>query len=222
MRWVNKARLLLGTSITLIGSPVASAAVEANFGVASNYLWRGVTQSNDNPSVSGGLDYANESGFYVGTWLGTIDWGMGGSSETDLYLGYGGESGHFGYDVGYIYYAYLDDAYDNSDFGELYFNGSYHSFSFGFAYTVNSQVDEGMLFDKGDMYYNLSYNWNLAHDYAVTVLSGYYDFDAGNSGDYGHVQLDLSKGDFTFTVSKADEEAGDDEVKLVLSWSTTF
>ncbi|NMH60037.1 TorF family putative porin [Alteromonas ponticola] len=222
MKLVKKTTLLLGASAMLAGSPLASAAVEANFGVTSNYLWRGVTQSGDDPSVSGGLDYTHDSGFYAGAWVGTIDWGMGGSTETDLYLGYSGESNGFDYDVGYIYYAYLDDDYKDSDFGELYFNGGYLGFGFGVAYTVNSQVDDGMLFDTGDIYYNVSYGWDLANNYSLSLLYGYYDFDAGSDGDYGHVQLDLAKGDFTFSVSKAEEEAGDDDVKLVVSWGTTF
>ncbi|MCW8090936.1 TorF family putative porin [Alteromonas sp. ASW11-130] len=222
MKLAKNTTLLLGAILALMESRALLAKSEANFGVTSNYLWRGVTQSNDNPSVFGGLDYANESGFYTGAWVGTIDWGMGGSTETDLYLGFSGEAGKFGYDVGYIYYAYIDDDYADSDFGELYFNGSYMGFSYGVAYTVNSQVDDGMLFDTGDMYYNVSYGWELANHFSLGVLYGYYDFDAGSESDYGHFQVDISKGDFTFSASKADEEAGDDDVKLVLNWTTSF
>ncbi len=222
MKLVKKTALLMGASMVLANSQPVLAEIEGNFGVTSNYIWRGVTQSNDGPSVSGGLDFASTSGFYAGTWVGTIDWGMGGATETDFYAGYSGEAGDFGYDVGYIYYAYFDDDYADSDFGEVYFNGSYAGFGFGLAYTVNSQVDDGMLFDTGDMYYNVSYGWELANDFSLGLLYGYYDFDAGNESDYGHLQVDLSKGDFTFSVSKAEEEAGDDDVKLVLSWGTTF
>lgn len=203
-------------------SHATSAAVEANFGVTSNYLWRGVTQSSNEPSVSGGLDYSHESGFYAGTWIGSIDWGNGGGTENDYYLGFSGASGDFGYDVGYIYYAYPASGYEDSDFGEVYFNGSYMNFGFGLYYTVNSDVPDESLFDQGDMYYYASYGFDLPEEFALGLTYGYYDFDYGSDGDYGHIQVDLSKGDFTLSISKADEEAGDDDTKFVVSWGTTF
>lgn len=201
---------------------MAQAAVEANVGVTSNYLWRGVTQSANGPSISGGLDYSNDSGFYAGTWIGSIDWGMGNASENDYYLGYSGESGDFGYDVGYIYYNYPATGYEDSDFGELYFNGSYGAFGFGVAYTVNSQVPDGNLFVKGDMYYSVSYGFDLPEEFSLGLTYGYYDFDLGSDSDYGHFQVDLAKGDFTLSVSKADSESGDDDTKFVVSWGTSF
>lgn len=201
---------------------VAQAAVEANFGVTSNYLWRGVTQSSNDPSVSGGIDYSNDSGFYAGTWVGTIDWGTGGATENDYYLGYSGESGDFGYDVGYIYYNYPGSNTEDSDFGEVYFNGSYGAFGFGIAYTINSQVPDGNLFVEGDMYYSVSYGFDLPEEYSLGLTYGYYDFDLGSDSDYGHFQIDLAKGDFTLSLSKADSESGDDDTKFVVSWGTSF
>jgi uncharacterized protein (TIGR02001 family) len=199
-------------------SQVAIADFEANIGVTSNYLWRGVSQSGDSASVSGGIDYSNESGFYAGTWVGSLSEGAG--AETDFYLGFGGESGGLGYDVGYIYYAYTD--LNDGNFGELYFNGNVGAFGFGLAYTVNSQADDGALFDTGDLYYNVNYGFELSNDFGLGITAGYYDFDSGSDSDYSHVQADIAKGDFTFSISKAEEASGDKDVKFVVSWGTTF
>ncbi|GAA0858810.1 TorF family putative porin [Aliiglaciecola litoralis] len=207
-------------------SSTALAGVEANIGVTSNYLWRGVSQSSDDVSVSGGIDYSHDSGFYAGTWIGSIDFGSGAGTENDYYLGFGGESGDFGYDLGYIYYAFPTDGFEDSNFGEVYFNGTYKAFGFGVAYTVNSQVAEGSIFDTGDLYYSVSYGFDLPEEFSLGLSYGYYDFDAGSDSDYGHFQLDLAKGDFTFTISKADEEAAGagkgDDTKFVVSWGTSF
>lgn len=208
-------------------SQLASAEVSANFGATSNYLWRGVTQSGNAPSVSGGLDYADESGVYAGTWVGTIDWSDETSdakgAEVDLYLGYGGEAGDFGYDVGYIYYYYPATGYEDSNFGELYFNGSFGAFGFGVAYTINSEADNDAPFGTGDLYYNVSYGFDLPNEFGLGLTYGYYDFDTPTSeSDYGHFQVDLSKGDFTFSVSKADKESGSDDTNFVVSWGTSF
>lgn len=51
----------------------------ANIGAVSNYIWRGVTQTDDGAAIQGGLDVAHESGFYAGTWASNIDWDGGGS-----------------------------------------------------------------------------------------------------------------------------------------------
>ena len=208
-------------------SQVAQAEVSANFGATSNYLWRGVTQSGNAPSLSGGLDYSNESGVYAGTWVGTIDWSDETSdakgAEVDLYLGYGGEAGDFGYDVGYIYYYYPSSGYEDSNFGELYFNGSFGAFGFGVAYTINSEADNDAPFGTGDLYYNVSYGFDLPNEFGLGLTYGYYDFDTPTSeSDYGHFQVDLSKGDFTFTVSKADQESGSDDTNFAVSWSASF
>ncbi|AWL13194.1 hypothetical protein HMF8227_02743 [Saliniradius amylolyticus] len=218
---------LIATSLSaILVAPAALAEVSANFGVTSNYLWRGVTQSADNPSVSGGLDYSNDSGFYAGTWIGSVDFGGEfEGAESDFYLGYAGELDNgFGYDVGYTYYAYTD--LDDSNFGELYFNGSFNAFSFGLAYTPNSDLPDDSPFGQGDLYYHVGYGVDLADDYGLGLTYGYYAFDEDETlygdNDYGHIQVDITKGDFMFTVSKADDESGDDDLKLVVSWGTTF
>jgi uncharacterized protein (TIGR02001 family) len=50
-------------------SPIA-----ANVTVASSYVYRGLTQTNNKPAIQGGFDYAHESGFYVGNWNSNISW----------------------------------------------------------------------------------------------------------------------------------------------------
>lgn len=219
MKQLTKLSLIaVALSSTLLVSQSTLAEVSANIGVTSNYLWRGVSQSGDAASVSGGLDYANESGFYAGTWVGSL--GTGAGAETDFYIGFGGETASFSYDVGYIYYAYTDLV--DSDFGEIYVNGGIGNFGFGVAYTINSQVDEGSAFDSGDIYYNVSYGGiDLGQEFALTLTAGMYTFDA-DIDSYSHVQADITKGDFAFSISKATDDSGDDDLKFIASWSTSF
>ena len=92
------------SSATLSGAVLAETSV--NVGVTSQYLFRGLEQG-PGAAVSGGIDYASESGFYVGTWASTIDFApVAGSAEIDLYAGFGGEAGGMAYDLGLIYYWY--------------------------------------------------------------------------------------------------------------------
>ena len=43
------------------------ADISANVALVSDYRFRGISQSNENPAIQGGFDYAFENGFYVGT-----------------------------------------------------------------------------------------------------------------------------------------------------------
>lgn len=65
----------LALSLVGIHSAVAEDpnTFSANIGAVSNYIWRGVTQTQDGPAIQGGLDYAHSSGFYLGTWASNVD-----------------------------------------------------------------------------------------------------------------------------------------------------
>lgn len=82
---------LKATSIIILSSVLASAAATAqtteptpatapasplsgNVGLVSQYVFRGLSQTNGKAALQGGLDYAHPSGFYVGTWLSNISW----------------------------------------------------------------------------------------------------------------------------------------------------
>src|SRR3977135_2089821 len=87
--------------------PTPEHTITGNVGLFSQYIFRGLTQTNRNPAVQGGFDYAHSSGLYAGTWASNISWlrenastraggvtvasgtyGDGGSLEWDFYGGY--------------------------------------------------------------------------------------------------------------------------------------
>jgi uncharacterized protein (TIGR02001 family) len=222
--------IALACSAALVGlSATAQAEFSANIGVTSNYLWRGVSQTADGPAISGGIDYAHDSGFYAGTWASNIEGDTGTAYELDLYGGYAGEYNDFGYDVGLIYYAYPDSDTEDWDFYEIYAGGSYKWFGAGLAYTFGGDGDSDAQFNSGDIYYYANAAFDIAEGWSIGGTIGYYDFDVPDSSDvdYAHYQLDLTRGagdfgDFTFTVSTADKESGDDDNKVVVSWAKSF
>jgi uncharacterized protein (TIGR02001 family) len=64
------------------------ASVSANVAFASDYIWRGMTQT-DGPAISGGFDYAADGGFYAGIWGSNVNFNDGAGSELDYYLDMG-------------------------------------------------------------------------------------------------------------------------------------
>jgi uncharacterized protein (TIGR02001 family) len=231
-------RIALAVGAVLFAG-AASAEFSANIGVTSNYVWRGVTQTGNDAAISGGLDYAHDSGFYAGTWASNVDFGnedgtSDGGAEVDLYVGFGGEFGDgIGYDVGLAHYMYphLSD----SDFTELYGSLSYSYFTGGIHYTVHSDVDdtsaENELFIEGDLYFYVGASYEVMPTWTLGGTIGYYDFDDdgvdNTDTSYMHYQIDIGKsagdlGDFTFSFSKAEEESGDDDWLVFASWSKSF
>ena len=74
--------------------------------VASEYVWRGVSQSNRLPAGQLEVDWRFDPGFYVGTWLSNVDFDDEPSLELDLFAGYVYRRGNLELDFGFIYYLY--------------------------------------------------------------------------------------------------------------------
>lgn len=208
------ASLLASATTAGSGVVLAEAPLTANIGVTSNYIWRGVTQSNDISAVSGGIDYAHKSGAYVGIWASNLD---GGQYEQDLYAGYGFDAGPVGLDVGYIKYMYPVGT-AQADFDEIYVNASYNIFSAGLALTTSTEAGG----QDSDTYMYVGVEFEVKKDLTIGLTYGDYDFDNPASTDYSHIQVSLSKGDFTMAYDDNDTAGAGGDARLSVSWSKSF
>jgi uncharacterized protein (TIGR02001 family) len=100
-------------------APEASP-VTANVTIVNDYRYRGISQSNFQPAIQGGFDYAHESGFYIGNWNSSISWlsdsysvastpaQIGAPLEMDFYAGFKKEfiAPGFATDIGVLQYYY--------------------------------------------------------------------------------------------------------------------
>lgn len=162
--------------------PKPSYTLTGNFGVYSQYIFRGLTQTGRKPAAQGGFDFAHESGFYLGTWMSNISWlkenasntappvvqgsyGEGGSLEMDFYGGYKWNlPNDFVVDVGTLYYYYPGSVSGNAAAGtpkadtwEIYIGPTWKWLSFKTSYAVKSDVF-GTKDAKGTLYYDFSAN----------------------------------------------------------------
>jgi uncharacterized protein (TIGR02001 family) len=210
-------KLALACGVAMLGlSSLAAADVSMNIGATSNYVWRGVTQTGDASAISGGVDWSHDSGVYLGAWASNVDFS---THELDLYGGYAGEVGDFGYDGGLIYYTY--DSNDDLNFSELSLSGSWQFLSAGLNYTLSADDDT----HKHDLYYHAGVSFDLQQDYSIAGTVGKYNFDDPAYDDYTHYQVDLTKsagdfGDVTFSLS--DTNIKDDNAKVFVSWAKSF
>lgn len=92
---------------------MAGFSVSGNVAATTDYRFRGVTQSSNNPAIQGGFTLNHESGAYLTLWGSSVDFGIkGNSTETDASLGYASSfmltpDYKVGYDVGVTYYGYI-------------------------------------------------------------------------------------------------------------------
>ena len=90
---------------TAIGTLDASM----NATLATDYIWRGQSQTAGVGAIQGGLDIGHESGLYIGVWASNVDSDAfdGGSIEIDYYAGFAGDiTGDISYDLQWITYTF--------------------------------------------------------------------------------------------------------------------
>lgn len=210
-----KGPIYCSIMLASLAMSAAFAEVSGNVAVSNNYVWRGMTQTQDQAAVSGGLDYNDESGFYAGTWASNVDFGPGAEGyELDLYVGFGNELANgMSYDVGAIYYAY--PSLDDSDFSEVYGSIGIQGFSVGLAFQVDADFT-----DEDYLYYHASYEFALTDDFGMSLYAGNYDFD-GDGDDVAHFGVSLSKDEFSFDLVTNDID-DDDDIRAVVSYGLSF
>jgi len=96
--------------------------VSGSVALVSDYRFRGVSQTDKEMAIQGGITVNHESGFYVGTWASNLaGWGtFGGSNmELDIFGGYVADLGGASVDVGLTWYMY-PGGFDTTDFAEPY------------------------------------------------------------------------------------------------------
>ena len=174
---MNKSTLFMVSVLSLasVVTPQALAVegLSANAGITNNYLWRGISQTEDQSAVFGGIDYVDKSGLYVGAWASNVKYGTA-NSEVDLYLGYGVNVDQVSLDVGYLYYGYPGG--DDLAFSELYASATWQFATLGYHVLVDS--------DAGDDFGASDYLFvDLAFDVAEDLTLGFH---------YGHSSFDDS------------------------------
>lgn len=104
-------------ALAAIASPAAAQDPEVSFniGATSDYVFRGVSQTQEDPALQAGFDVTSGS-WYGGVWGSTVDFGDGTDGEIDVYAGYRSEVAGFSVDVGAIGYFYVEEP-ANADYG---------------------------------------------------------------------------------------------------------
>ncbi len=134
--------LSLVAAIALTTQASAKVEIEGSAALTSNYIWRGISYSDQRMTAQMGVDVsnvANVEGLHVNFWGSGIQEG----SEIDTIVGYGFKAGSVDLDVSVINYYYTRDyvtgTFAGASYAEAYINASFKNYGF----TVYKEVGYG-------------------------------------------------------------------------------
>jgi uncharacterized protein (TIGR02001 family) len=196
--------LLLAASASALLVPAFARAADApapaytlvpKIALYSEYEYRGISQTSEKPAVQFNLDYAHQSGFYLGTFLSNIKWlkdaaeaggfSTGADVEWDIYGGYRFEVvKDWTLDMGYLRYEYPS----SSDFNpkpntdEVYAGVTYGPATLKYSYAFSNLF--GVANSKGSDYLELSVNQPLMDKVTLNALVGHQTYK--NNGFFSY------------------------------------
>lgn len=205
----------VAAAIAAVSAAGTASAQDATFAFnvagTSDYVFRGVSQTNQDPALSAGAD-VTVGNYYAGVWASNVDFGDDTTAEVDLYGGYRTEASGFNVDLGVIAYVYAGEpnkaaynyveaklavsrafgpltagvaAYISPDFFGVDEVATYFEGNYAYAatdkLTISGAVGEQFL-DKGDDY--VTYNVGASYALTSNLIADvrYHDTDIDTGG----------------------------------------
>lgn len=172
--------------------PEPEFTLTGNMALSSEYLYRGIAQTNRKPAISGGLDFAHKSGFYVGNWNSNISWisdgnpGLSAPIEMDFYGGYKFEVvKDFTLDLGVLSYYYpMSGAKPavSPNTTEVYLAGSYGPATLKYSHATTNLF--GFADSKNSSYLDLSASFDVGGGLTLVPHVGYQKVKSYSDCDY--------------------------------------
>uniref|UniRef100_A0A914Z0S0 Secreted protein n=1 Tax=Panagrolaimus superbus TaxID=310955 RepID=A0A914Z0S0_9BILA len=172
-----RACLAIAAALTL-AAPFAASAQENespyswNVTAVSDYLFRGVSQTDEKPTLQAGFTYTSPVGLYAGVWGSGVDFGPGDpNTEIDYQIGLR-RGRHFARQLRQLVTTTtLDDTYKLT-----------------VAYT-NDQWNSG----TDGWYYGVGGQWGLPQDFTLNANVGRSSFEKGLAKDYTDWNVGVSR-----------------------------
>lgn len=190
-------------------APAESASphtFSANVGLFGQYVFRGITYTNERPALQGGFDYAHDSGFYAGVWATNVDRDglYGNTLEIDLYGGYATQlTDDIGINVGILQFYYPDNekiAGQSANTTELnaavtwkWFTLKYNRAMTDFFGINSVSMGDGKGDSKGSDYWELNFNYVLPYDLNLALHAGHQTVEGRSYADYTDFLIGVNK-----------------------------
>ncbi|MEP6881554.1 MAG: TorF family putative porin [Dokdonella sp.] len=195
---------LLAALSGLYANSVQSAepsSVTGSLTLTTDYAFRGLTQTNRDPAIQGGLEYASPSGFYAGVWGSNISWlsdgqdSVSSSLEVDGTAGFRGSWGEaVNYDVGVIYYWYpgsYPGGFTDPDTVEGYFSVGWSILTLKYSHSFTDLF--GIDGSGGSGYLDLAMSQGFADKWTFNAHVGHQRVDSISDLSYTDWSLGVSR-----------------------------
>ncbi len=201
--------------------------VSANMTLATDYSFRGWSQTTRDPAIQGGIDVAFDNGVWVGTWASNVNFGMSNSMELDIYVGYSQTVNEdLSWDLTAISFSYPSEGniLDYYEFGGSVY---YKDLTFGLMMSQEYLGNGGPVLRYPYASYSFALNENFSLDLQVGWSmvdqenffgedDSYMDFSATVTRPWEGLDVSLA------LVGTTLEDNEDTDTRLILSFSTSF
>ncbi len=221
----------LAAMALMASAATAHAEFSGTLSATSDYDWRGVTQTANDPALQGSLDYSSDIGFHAGAWASNVNFGGGDPNvEIDLYAGWGGGE-TFPWDLGIVYYTYPGESSFN--FPEVYASLGWEWISGKISYSWDfGGYSETAFYYEGNVAYPLGDFSLLGHlGYsdgdgieAAYGQDNYTDWSAGFGYTWSHFDFALKwvDGSDLKTLKNSPDDISNTDARVIFSVSTSF
>ncbi len=186
--------------------PASPHTLSANVGLYGQYVFRGITYTNERPALQGGFDYAHSSGLFAGVWASNVDKNAlyGNTLEIDVYGGYAHQfTSGIGINVGFLQFYYPDNEKiggESANTTELNAAVSWKWFTLKYNYAVsdffglnNKSLGDGHGDSKGSDYWEAAFNYTLPYDINLVLHAGHQSVEGRDIADYSDYLIGINK-----------------------------
>ncbi len=179
----------IATVVLALTAFSAQAEVTGNATLASDYRFRGISQTQGAPALQGGIDYSHSSGFYIGNWNSSVSssvYSQSSGLESDLYGGFKKSFGAVTVDLGLYSYFYprarTGSTPDKYDTNEAFVGLSVGPFSAKVSQSYSDYF--GTANSKNTRYYEINFAQPVTKTVSLVAHAGRTDVTNQTTGDY--------------------------------------
>ena len=196
MKHAKRFTALATVCAALIAAPLAASAQDGeaspfswNVTAVSDYVFRGASQTDEDPTAQAGFTDTAPVGLYAGVWGSGVDFGEGDPDyEVDYFIGYNVDvSEQVNFDVMLNRYSYPGAS--DLNYNELITKTTFaETYSLTVAYT-NDVWNSG----SDGWYYAVGGEWGLPAEFSLAANVGRSTFDDGVGVDYTDWNVGVSR-----------------------------
>jgi uncharacterized protein (TIGR02001 family) len=213
MKLTLTAALLAGVAVTTSAAFADDAPAAPSWGtfsayvaLTSDYRYRGISQNDREFAPQGSINWSGPEGFYAGTWLSKVNWGIPNNNpsfEADFYAGKHTDLGGTDLNIEAYYYTYPDYNTFGGPKASYYETIVQLSHAFGpLTLTATGANSPEWSLKGGTGWYLagtaayvindwLSVSGNLGHQWVAAAPNDYTHYDIGATATYKSFTLDV-------------------------------